>query len=569
MMKKAIYFIMVVIACLCIAIGFSYYDKNEYVSIAEVQQEAAEIWNLKIAETANSAPIQIKFDDEVVSEGENGVYMNDSLGIMLPKDIISEIFDCRVRSFGDNLLVIEKEETSIKLTLDSNVISVGDTIINLESSFIIKEGIFYVPLEALTVGLGYDYLWESVTNTAVITSRVEQEINLPSYFSRVDLGYLPEVKDQGRLGTCWAFASLTSIETSLLPEEPLLFSEDHMSLNRIFGLSQENGGEYSMAIAYLASWKGPVAASEDPYGDGVTVDGLEPLKHVQEVQVIKSKDIETIKKMVYEYGAVQSSLYLSTTTRYAGETNYYNSLTHSYCYTGDEKPNHDVVVVGWDDNYSKENFNVPVGGDGAFICRNSWGSDFGDQGNFYISYYDTVMGTSNVVYTKIEDTDNYDNIYQSDLVGWVGQIGYSMDTAYFANVYTAKNDEKLKAVSFYATDKNTEYSIYVCEDFNDTSDLDVTEDPVITGKFSNAGYYTVDLEKAYNIDEGDKYAIIVKIKTPGSKRPVAIEYISNEKTANVKINDGESYLSLRGLDWESLEEEHECNACLKAFTDDR
>ena len=40
-----------------------------------------------------------------------------------------------------------------------------------------------------------------------------------------------------------------------------------------------------------------------------------------------------------------------------------------------KKPNHDVVIIGWDDNYSKELFNDQSHseGDGAFICMNSWG----------------------------------------------------------------------------------------------------------------------------------------------------------------------------------------------------
>ena len=86
---------------------------------------------------------------------------------------------------------------------------------------------------------------------------------------------------------------------------------------------------------------------------------------------------------------------------------------------------------------------------------NSWGTEFGDDGLFYVSYYDTNIGVHNVVYTGIEDTDNYDNIYQSDICGWVGQLGYESDTAYFSNVYTATQDEVIKAVGFYATDKNT------------------------------------------------------------------------------------------------------------------
>ena len=63
------------------------------------------------------------------------------------------------------------------------------------------------------------------------------------------------------------------------------------------------------------------------------------------------------------------------------------------------------------------------------------------QGVFYVSYYDTNVGIHNLVYTGVEDTDNYDTIYQSDLCGWVGQLGYNRDTIYGANVYIAENNE--------------------------------------------------------------------------------------------------------------------------------
>ena len=68
-----------------------------------------------------------------------------------------------------------------------------------------------------------------------------------------------------------------------------------------------------------------------------------------------------------------------------------------------------------------------------------------------MSYYDTNIGVHNIVYTGIEPTDNYDNIYQSDLCGWVGQIGYGEDTAWFANAYKTKTKEELAAAGFYAT----------------------------------------------------------------------------------------------------------------------
>lgn len=64
------------------------------------------------------------------------------------------------------------------------------------------------------------------------------------------------------------------------------------------------------------------------------------------------------------------------------------------------------------------------------------GEDFGYKGTFYVSYYDDRIGTSNVCYTGIENTDNYGNIYQSDICGWTGSMGFEgSNTVYFANVY--------------------------------------------------------------------------------------------------------------------------------------
>lgn len=206
-----------------------------------------------------------------------------------------------------------------------------------------------------------------------------------------------------------------------MPEEKYDFSEDNMVWNSGYFGAQYDGGDYTRAISYLASWRGPVLEEDDVYGDGINNSDAGVVKHVQEAQIIESKNLEAVKKAVFLYGGVESSLY--TSMSYAGERSmYYNDKNYSYCYIGTKKPNHDVVIIGWDDNYSKDNFSVSLEGNGAFICVNSWGDSFGDDGLFYVSYYDSNIGIHNVVYTRVEDNDNYDNIYQSDLCGWVGQL---------------------------------------------------------------------------------------------------------------------------------------------------
>lgn len=395
------------------------------------------------------------------------------------------------------------------------------------------------------------------------------DVKLPSSYDYRKMGRAPQIGNQGSLGTCWAFASLKALESSLLPGKSLELSVDHMTMHNSFSMSQDAGGEYTMSMAYLLAWQGPVLESEDPYGDGYSPDGLKPCLHVQDIQILPAKDYEAIKQAVYRYGGVQSSLYTSM-RNYQSESVYYNRTTNSYCYIGDEKPNHDSVIIGWDDNYSKDNFNMGLEGDGAFICTNSWGEDFGDQGYFYVSYYDTNIGVHNIVYTGVEPVDNYDHNYQSDLCGWVGQIGYGRDSAWFANAYTAGKGENLEAAGFYATDQNTDYEIYVARHLGEKADQTFGQRvKMAEGRLRYAGFYTIPLDQKIVLDDGEKFAIIVKITTPGTVHPVAIEYDAGDGMAEIDLSDGEGYLSFDGDKWEHVEETQKCNVCLKAYTSNR
>ena len=350
-----------------------------------------------------------------------------------------------------------------------------------------------------------------------------------------------------------------------MPDEKLQFSVDNMTMNNGFGVEQFEGGQYRMSIAYLASWKGPVLEKDDPYGDDKTNSKLKAVKHLQEAEIIDDKNLKAVKEAVYTKGGVETAIY-SDMIDADSSSEYYNEETHAYYYDGSEGINHDVVIVGWDDNYSKNNFNKAPKKDGAFICKNSWGTEFGEDGYFYISYYDAHICETSVVYTRLEGADNYDKIYQSDKLGWVGVLGFDQEDAYFANVYTAGKSEELKAVSFYATDAKTTYEVYVATNFEDTDDL-ANKKLVASGEMEYAGYSTVNLDDVVKLPDEKKFAVIVHITTPGSKYPIAIEYDADSMTDSFDISDGEGYISLYGNQWYSAEKERKCNVCLKAFTD--
>lgn len=395
----------------------------------------------------------------------------------------------------------------------------------------------------------------------------EEPLALPSAYDLRKNQKAPEVKNQGTLGTCWAVAASSALESVLRPEEELVFSADHMSLLNSFSREQNDGGDYTMVMAYLAGWQGPVLEQDDPYGDGVSDTSLVPVKHVQEMQILEEKDDTAIKRAVYQYGAVQSSIYMDMENAFSSSV-YYNQLNNSYHYPGEKKANHDIIIIGWDDQYPAENFNFHTEKDGAFICQNSWGTQFGEDGVFYVSYEDGNIGRNSIVYTDIEETDNYAHMYQTDLCGWVGQLGYGDGTCYFANIFQAERDEQIEAVGIYAVGPDTEYSMTVIDGESDLSNA-LLGDIKAEGKFKNAGYYTVRLKEPVEMRKGKKYAVAVKVNTPGESYPVATEYAADDATREADISDGDGYISHNGAKWTGTETEYGCNVCMKLYTGEK
>ena len=393
--------------------------------------------------------------------------------------------------------------------------------------------------------------------------RLPEAIELPSSYD-IREHRTVSVSDQGDLGTCWAFAALKAVETSMPESMAVPLSADHMSIHNSFGISQNSGGDYSMAMAYLLAWQGPVSEEDDPYGDSTSPDGLAPVCHVQEIRILPERNYDAVKRAVYLYGGVQTSLYLPSENRVSDE---------DVCYKGSEEPNHDAVIIGWDDNYPKEKFASNPESDGAFLCVNSWGENFGDGGFFHVSYEDSWIAESGISYCGIGPVDNFDRNYQSDLCGWTGQMGFGEPEAWMANAYTAESDEMLEAVGFYATAPDTEYELYVFDGdgFREHVENNVkfqadSGKVLASGTLPNTGFYTVNLAKSQGLDAGELFVVAVKIRTPGTTQPVAVEYAGGGRTGNIDIGDGEGYISFDGSLWERTETSKRCNVCLKAYS---
>ena len=545
--------IVIIILIIGIAfLGILYFSKSKNGKIVQGEGFEAAAGGLlqEISAHAASNDVDILVDEKSLMNFDYSVHIDDSLNVYGDERFLEDIMGCSVIVYKNGSAVVERGEE--KFAFPSNeLISTEDHV--------------YIPLTDYARRLGYDMEYIFSRN-AVDFHNIDGGKFLPKVYDMRDDGRVTPVRDQGKLGTCWAFASLGALETVTMPQEENVYSVDHMSMNNGFSLDLSEGGEHTMAIAYLAAWKGPVMEDQDPYGDGETRTGLRAQKHLEEAIILDDHDDEKIKTAIWKYGGVETSIYMEMT--YGEETSkYYNTDTASYYYDGDSQPNHDLIIVGWDDTYPKERFTIHPSKDGAYICKNSWGTEFGDKGYIYISYEDANICNQAIVYSKVADDDNYENIYQTDLLGWVGQIGYGEEKSYFANVYTAKSDELLKAVSFYATGPDTKFSVYIVDEFTDKKSL-LDRKLIGKGETRYAGYYTVNLDRQIELSKGQKFAVVVYIETPGTEKPIAIECDGGERTKDLDLTDGEGYISLWGEVWYRAEE-NDCNVCLKVFTDDK
>ena len=130
---------------------------------------------------------------------------------------------------------------------------------------------------------------EEITEDYIIEP-VKEEADLPPAYDYRENGRSVPVRDQGQYGTCWAFASLTALETSLMPDALYDFSRDHLNFHNHYQMETEEGGSYILSVSYLTAWEWPVLEEDDPYGDNASPDGLEPVLHVQEVRMPGNRD---------------------------------------------------------------------------------------------------------------------------------------------------------------------------------------------------------------------------------------------------------------------------------------
>ena len=443
----------------------------------------------------------------------------------------------------------------------------------------------------------FSYLSESYAALADSAQTTTSRGSLPTSYDLRDYGLVDPVLNQGDLGVCWAIAANSAAAGSIRDQFPQLsLSAMHTAWFCYHGNEEEeyaplsdpylSGGNDARAVGTLAAWKGPVTSDKAPLLDNERPHLDESLRyaadfHLQDAYYMptggySSPSADThvpdaiTKQLLMTVGPVSTNYYSHGLNTYNPSTNaVYNSMRHT--------SDHAVLIVGWDDNYSKENFvagNQPKN-DGAWLVRNSWGTGWGDDGYFWLSYEDKTLVAGNAY--LLEEANNYARNYQYDTVGWSYSVSTDPDnptTGTAANIFTAEGDEQLEAVSFYTTDAGTRYHISVytgVEDGQPTSGTCVLAEQ--SGRETYAGYHTIELEKPVVLSAGERFSIVVTFENPNYSLPVPVEWCLMPSANYEPLymgNGGESYVRIQGT-WMDIagptgDGYYITNACIKGFT---
>lgn len=433
-------------------------------------------------------------------------------------------------------------------------------------------------------------------------SAQESDEKLPSKYDSRDENILGDIKNQGNVGSCWTFGEIGILEAYLKKNNmgDYDFSERHMDMvtSAYYAdtINYENGGVRNygyggsslFGISYFYSGKGPVYEKDysyiptyeglysDAYANtlcktaGISVKDIGIGAYATDITVVADNKSEVIKEMkenIYEYGAVSASYCHDETG--TDETSFY--------YYGISAPNHEIMVVGWDDSYPKSKFISSSGttpeNDGAWIVRNSWGEDFGEDGYFYISYEDSEIYRSPYIYIERAEKTDYDSIYLSSPLAADSFISSDSNdlsgdnVEYSLNIFnkTANSKEEIKEITA-SFREGTSYEIYIIDNYSEGGDN--------FGKRVAAGSTDHDCFKTIAFDPveitGDDFAVCVKYSNSDSGKsliPVSDLSYSAAGYFDSDSIDSMSFISSDGVNWKDTIKKDNSVVFMRVYTD--
>ena len=403
----------------------------------------------------------------------------------------------------------------------------------------------------------------------------------------------PSIRNQNPYGTCWGFAPTSLAELSVLNNDGTLldlselhsiyFAYHYTSADGKDGVkylptASSNylfmGGDPSFIYHAYANWVGAADEKTAPYSEaaatlesGLSNDiAMNDSAHLRNFYIVNKADRKYIKQLIKEYGGVGMSYY--------DDNQYYDYSTNSYYSTVSGNTNHAISVVGWDDDKVTNSSNK-----GAWLVRNSWGSDkYSHFGYFWMSYdepsiYDRVYALDCVSDTGSSDDDFYDHNYQYDLsaysqYGWIG----TGTSSTIANIFTATGTQSLKAVGVETQNPNINYTVNIYTDIANSSNPESgTLVRTQTGSFTYQGFHTIKMDNPLTLTKGETFSVVIKLESMDGKSGAYYVMESKYNLGNAASwycggEKGQSFYYNYG--WRDMVESMGANVRIKAYTDD-
>lgn len=373
---------------------------------------------------------------------------------------------------------------------------------------------------------------------------------LEAKYDARDKNIITPVKNQNPWGTCWAFSTMSLMETSLImqglaKQEEVNLSERHLAYftantgyDALGNASEDtiippeedyylnSGGTITNAVMRLMNWQGAAAETLYPYSNEEELPETIATEHAQDKMAVAKEfyviptqgvsvedEVAVIKSMIKTYGSVWWS--------YHHDDRFMNYDTGAYNCNEALEINHAVTFVGWDDTYRKENFDESCRPqkDGAWIVKNSWDTWFGDEGYFYVSYEDLSLGEGNDAGVLIAgEADEYDNNYFYGNGIYYHNYNQCWQVAQIYEAKSGAEQEILKAISVMLASSGENYEIQIYKNPKleggvvvDPESGEAMYDTPVTGETGYAGLYTIDIPPII-LQKGDIFAIVISFK---------------------------------------------------------